>query len=216
MDLILSDVEIRVLGSLLEKNYTTPENYPLSLNSLKNACNQKSNRNPVVSYDEKFLIRGIEDLKIKKIVVQSHSGRVVKYAENLVSTLNLITQEAALLTVLFLRGPQTVGELRGRSERIHQFEDILEVEEVLENLRESGYVEKLPKQAGRKENRYCHLFSGGAPALEEVETAKESPIVQEVLSENKRIEELEKEVVEIKQQLQDLQSQFMTFKSEFE
>lgn len=216
MDLILNDVEVRVLGALLEKNYTTPEYYPLSLNSLKNACNQKSNRNPVVSFDEKTVVRGLEGLKGKKIAVQSHSGRVVKYAENFVSALNLITQEAALLTVLFLRGPQTLGELRGRSERIHLFEDIVEVEEVIENLAESGYVTKLPKQAGRKENRYAHLFSGEVQVTEEIENAQTSPIVQEVIDENERIDSLELKIADLQKQLQELQAQFLIFKSEFD
>jgi hypothetical protein len=216
MDFILNDVEVRVLGALLEKSYTTPEYYPLSLNSLQNACNQKSNRNPVVAFDEKTVVRGVEGLKGKKIAVQSDSGRVVKYAENFVSLLNLVTREAAILCLLFLRGPQTIGELRGRSERIHAFEDTTEVEEVLETLLESGYVVKLPKQPGRKENRYVHLFAGKPEVEEETGQAKAAPAVLEVLAENERIRNLEKQVVNLQKQLADLQAQFLIFKSEFE
>lgn len=212
----MNDVEVRVLGALLEKSYTTPEYYPLSLNGLTNACNQKSNRNPVVSFDEKTVVRGLEGLKSKKFAVQSNTGRVVKYAENFVAALNFITKEAALLAFLFLRGPQTIGELRGRTERIYKFHDVEEVEGVLENLAESGYVAKLPKQPGRKEARYGHLFCGEPEIQQEIYHAKVSPVVLEVQAENERIDKLETQVLELQKQLQELQSQFVVFKSEFE
>jgi hypothetical protein len=215
-DIFLNEVEVRVLGALLEKNYTTPEYYPLSLNSLINACNQKSNRHPVVSFDEQTTLRGVEGLKKKKFAVQSDSGRVVKYAENFVSSLNLITKEAALLAVLFLRGPQTLGELRGRSERIYIFQDVNEVANVLDNLAESGFVTQLPKQQGRKENRYIHMFSGEAELSENTSPEHASVHMPEMHSDRERIEKLEKQVADIQAQLEDIRAQFMLFKSEFE
>ena len=132
----LHSIEVRVLGSLLEKDLTTPEYYPLTLNALQNACNQKSSREPVVSYDETTVAQGLELLRQKQLVLKvSGAGhRVEKYAHRLGETLNLGRRELALLCVLMLRGPQTVGELRGRTERMHPFEDMEEVERVLESL----------------------------------------------------------------------------------
>jgi uncharacterized protein YceH (UPF0502 family) len=216
MDLILTDVEIRVVGCLMEKSYTTPDNYPLSLNSLTNACNQKSNRTPVVSFDDKTVVRGLEGLREKQFVVQSASSRVMKYAENFVAVRNLIDAEAALLTILFLRGPQTAGELRGRTERLYKFDDVDDVFDVLGNLEDSGYLSQLPKQPGRKEHRYAHLLSGEPVIVEENHQPPVDPLVLEVRAEDERISSLEEEVSSLRQQLDDLQSQFHKFKSEFE
>ncbi len=216
MDLVLNDVEIRVVGCLMEKSYTTPDNYPLSLNSLTNACNQKSNRTPVVSFDDKTVVRGLEGLRDKQFVVQSASSRVMKYAENFVAVRNLIDAEAAILTILFLRGPQTIGELRGRSERLYKFDDSDEVVDVVGNLEDSGYLTRLPKQPGRKEHRYAHLLSGEPILVEENHLAPVDPLVLEVRAEEDRILTLEEEVSSLRGQLDELQNQFRQFKSEFE
>jgi uncharacterized protein YceH (UPF0502 family) len=214
MDIELNDVEVRVLGCLLEKSMTTPEYYPLSLNALTAACNQKSNREPVVAFDETTVVRGLDSLRAKQLVVLSASSRVPKYAENLVKTRKLVAREASLLTVLLLRGPQTVGELRARSERAHHFADLTEVEETLSELAESGYVKKLPRQAGRKESRYAHLFAGDVEI--EAETPKPEPAAVIVRAENERIAKLEDEVERLRQKLESLQEAFETFRREFE
>src|SRR5271155_1876985 len=154
----LHPVEIRVLGALIEKDITTPEYYPLTVNSLQNACNQKSSRDPVVQFDEQTVEQALETLKNKHLVVRiSGAGhRVEKFAHRLGEKLNLGRRELALLCVLMLRGPQTVGELRGRTERMHDFADMEEVERVLEGL--ASRPEPLVAAASR--GRWVHLFSG--------------------------------------------------------
>jgi len=214
MDILLNDVEVRVLGSLMEKSMTTPEYYPLSLNALTNACNQKSNRQPVVAFDEKTVVRGLDSLKEKQLVVLSASSRVPKYAEILTNTRKLVTRETALLMVLLLRGPQTVGELRGRTERAYRFADLAEVEATLEELHESGYVTKLPRMAGRKESRYAHLLSGDVQAEEEL--PQPEPAAMEVRAENERIEALEQELQQLRNEFNELLADFQKFKREFE
>jgi uncharacterized protein YceH (UPF0502 family) len=154
----IDSAEARVLGALLEKEATTPEYYPLSLNALVNACNQKSNRQPVVNYDEQTIEDAIERLREQRFALVITGGsRVQKYAQRFSETLNLGRRECALICLL-LRGPQTVGELQGRSERIHRFSDLAEVESLLERLDE--FVVKLPRQPGQKESRYAHKLSG--------------------------------------------------------
>jgi uncharacterized protein YceH (UPF0502 family) len=214
MDIKLNDVEVRVLGCLLEKSMTTPEYYPLSLNALTAACNQKSNREPVVAYDETTVVRCLESLREKQLVVLSASSRVPKYAENFVKTRKLVAREASLLTVLLLRGPQTMGELRARSERAHHFAELSEVEETLSELAESGYVKKLPRQAGRKESRYVHLFAGDVEIV--AESPKPEPAAVIVRAENERIAKLEEEMKQLRQDLADLQEAFETFRREFD
>src|SRR5438445_3715153 len=156
---ILHPVEVRVLGALLEKDITTPEYYPLTLNSLQNACNQKSSRDPIVSYDEDTIVQALDLLRNKQLVLRiSGAGhRVEKYAHRLGEKLNLGRRELALLCVLMLRGPQTVGELRGRTERMHDFADMDEVERLLETLA-AREPDPLVAPAGR--GRWVQLFSG--------------------------------------------------------
>ncbi len=214
MDIELNDVETRVLGCLLEKSMTTPDYYPLTLNSLLTACNQKSNRLPVVSFDEATVARGLASLKDKRLVVQGDSCRVPKYAEILVSSRNLLAQEAAVLMVLMLRGPQTLGELRGRSERAFQFSDLSEVEERVNEMIESGYVQKLPRMPGRKEHRYAHLLAG-EPQLE-TPAAVVEPVMREIKVENDKIAFLMSEVERLRAELQHLREDFSRFKGEFE
>lgn len=214
MDILLTDIEVRVLGSLMEKSMTTPEYYPLSLNALTNACNQKSNREPVVSYDETTVYRALDNLREKQLVVLSTSSRVPKYAEVFVATRKLVKREAALLLVLLLRGPQTVGELRGRTERVHSFEDLGEVAATLDELAESGYVTKLPRMAGRKESRYAHLLSGDVEI--EAETPKPERAAILVRRENEKIAALEEELQNLRENFNALQAAFEKFRKEFE
>lgn len=214
MDFIVSDIEARVLGSLLEKEMTTPDYYPLSLAALTAACNQKSNRDPIVDFDETTVVRAILSLKEKRLVVQSDLSRVPKYAETLVGRYNLLGREAAILTVLLLRGPQTVGELRSRTERAHSFADIEAVEVALSEMIETGYVMKLPRQTGRKESRYAHLLAG-EPVQDEVVVRPEAATLV-VRGENERIEALSEEVDRLRAELTQLRAGFEDFKRQFE
>ena len=214
MDILLNDVEIRVLGSLMEKSMTTPEYYPLSLNGLTNACNQKSNRQPVVAFDEKTVVRALDSLREKQLAVLSASSRVPKYAEIFTNTRKLVNRETALLMVLLLRGPQTVGELRGRTERAYKFADLAEVEATLEELSDSGYVTKLPRLAGRKEPRYTHLFGGEVPVEEELPQLESAAL--EVRAENERIAALEQELQKLRSDFDELRDDLQKFKREFE
>jgi len=216
MDILLNDIETRVLGALIEKEVTTPEYYPLSLNGLTAACNQKSNRSPVVSFDEQTVVRAIDSLKEKRLAVQGNMGRVPKYAQNFTRTHNLIAPEIAILCVLLLRGPQTIGELRGRTERLHSFAGLEAVEESLNSLTELGYVVRLPRQPGRKEHRYAHLLAGEPDRSEAaVETPPEKATLV-VRAENERLLALEQEVAELKAEIAGLQTSFEKFKDQFE
>lgn len=215
MDIRLNDVEVRVLGCLLEKSMTTPDNYPLSLNALTNACNQKSNREPVVAFDEETVVRALVSLKEKRLVVQGDSSRVPKYSEIFVSAHNLISKEAAVLMVLMVRGPQTLGEIRSRTERAFAFATTEEVEDVLADLAELGFVVKLPRQPGRKESRYTHLFAG-EPEIVEESYARPEPATLVVQAENEKIATLVSEIQELRNELADLKDDFKRFRSEFE
>jgi uncharacterized protein len=168
MDLELDAAETRVLGSLLEKESATPEYYPLSLNALVNACNQKSNRDPVVAYDNETVEDALEHLRAKGLALRiSGESRVPKHAQRFTEKFNLGRREAAVICVLLLRGPQTVGELRGRTERLYNFDDLDAVEGTLHRLAEMGMVKQLPRQPGFKESRYAHLLSGDVETTEE-------------------------------------------------
>jgi uncharacterized protein len=175
MDVLLEAVEVRVLGSLIEKEITTPEYYPMTMNALLNACNQKSNRDPVVAWDEETVAEAIDSLRGKKLVATLTGGgnRVPKYSQRLVETFNLGRREVAVLCELMLRGPETLGELRDRASRMHSFEDTAEVERVLMRLREhdsGALVIMLPRLPGQKEARWMHLLAG-EPDVEAVHTS---------------------------------------------
>jgi uncharacterized protein YceH (UPF0502 family) len=220
MDIQLSDIEVRILGCLFEKGTTTPDYYPLTLNALVNACNQKSNRNPVVAYEETSVVRGLESLQEKGLSekIYKTDSRVPKYQHLFIKKFNLSLPEAAVLCVLMLRGPQTAGEIRGRTERLYKYSGLKEVEEVLTGLmnREQPMVIKLPRQAGRKESRYMHLLSG-EPEITETETPlPEEAATQRVRAENERIATLEKEVAVLRSELDNLKQEFKKLKSEFE
>lgn len=207
---ILSEEEVRIIGSLIEKEFTTPEYYPLTVNALTNACNQKSSRNPVVSYDEILIEITIQKLRDKSLVakVTGPDLRVPKFRQQFSQFYNLTKQQIAIICVLFLRGAQTVGEIRSRSYRIYEFKDLAETEEAIESLMkiENGpFVVKLPKESGR-ENRYSHLFCG-EPQI--IEIPKEPNM-------NERVALLEKEVEKMKNTLAELSTQFEEFRKSFE
>ncbi|MDP8218332.1 MAG: YceH family protein, partial [Candidatus Theseobacter exili] len=165
MNLVLTQKEARILGSLIEKEITTPNNYPLTLNSLTLACNQKSNRNPVMQLDEKAVIRSVLDLRQKKLVWEKYpaGSRTPKYAHSILDVFEFSPHELGIICVLLLRGPQTAGEMRTNTSRLCSFNDLSEIASVMERLaeREDGpYIMQLPRQPGRRENRYAHLMCG--------------------------------------------------------
>lgn len=215
MEIVLDAIEVRVLGSLMEKELATPEYYPLSLNALVNACNQKTNRAPVFSLDEKSVAGALLTLKDKHLVFQSDASRVPKYWHNFTKQNNLIRREEALLCMLLLRGPQTAGELRSRTERLCSFESLEEVGQYLENLTTIGFVVRLPLQPGRKEPRFAHLLAGEPENIEQV-SARQEPIMMTVTAESERLAELEKSVAHLKEEIAMLKSEFLAFRQEFE
>lgn len=215
MDVTLNATELRVLGSLVEKELTTPEYYPLSLNALVNACNQKSNREPVLTLDESEVTRALDSLRFKQYaIVSAGGGRVAKYRHGLVEKFRFTPAELAVLCELMVRGPQTVGELRGRGERMHSFADLGEVESVLGELMERTppLVVKLPLQPGRKEPRYCQLFSG-EPDLAELAAQGET---RGGSAESEKISRLELELSELREEVAALRQTVADFKKSFE
>lgn len=212
MDWQLDASEARVLGSLLEKEIVTPDYYPLSLNALVNACNQKSNRDPVVSYDEDTVERALAGLRAKGLAVRITGGdsRVPKHGQRFTEALNLGRRETALLCVLMLRGAQTVGELRGRSERMYTFEDLEGVESTLNSLAEQGMVKKLPRQAGSREPRYAHLLSADEGVTEEgtPEAAPVAAAASRGPTPEERIATLERDLVELRREFDEFRMRF--------
>ena len=167
MDLLLSDHEVRVLGALIEKEITTPDYYPLSLNALTNACNQKSNRNPVMALDEGAVREALDSLSRKWLAgpASTAESRVTKFGHRVQEVFNFDRRQTALLCELMLRGPQTLGELRTHAERLYRFDDLETLEATLQKLaeREPPLVKKLPRLPGTKEPRYAHLLAGDNP-----------------------------------------------------
>jgi uncharacterized protein YceH (UPF0502 family) len=201
--MMLDDAEVRVLGSLIEKEITTPDYYPLSLNALVAACNQSSNRNPVVHFDEDTVSRAADGLREKKLVylVDRGESRVNKYRHVIYEAMNLGRPAVAVICVLMLRGPQTVGEIRTRSNRLYDFSSLEEVDTTLNSFiaSEPPLVTRLPRQAGQKEVRYAHLLSG------EVRHTEHEPEPEVELD---RIGKLEKEVEDLKKQFEQFRKQF--------
>src|SRR5579863_6596375 len=192
MDNPLSPVELRVLGTLIEKESTTPEYYPMTLNSLVAACNQKTNRWPVSEYTEGDVVAGIDGLKARgHAAAITGGGRVTKFAERFTEKLNVGRRETAILCVLLLRGPQTVGEIKGRTERMYAFADLDETETVLQKMMDT-FVQKLPHAPGTKEPRYAHTLGGP------VEIAA-APVVQ-----SDRLSTLEAEVSRLREEVAEL------------
>jgi uncharacterized protein YceH (UPF0502 family) len=204
MDWQLDASEARVLGALMEKEITTPDYYPLSTNALVNACNQKSNREPVVSYDDDTVEEALNNLREKGLAMRvTGDGRVAKHEQRFTEKFNLGRREAALLCVLMLRGPQTPGELRGRSERLYTFDDLEAVESTLTRLSEIGYVKKLPRRAGFKEQRWAQLLAGD---VEEVGEESAAPAVSERAGD--RFAKLEADLAALRQEFDDFRRRF--------
>jgi uncharacterized protein YceH (UPF0502 family) len=215
MNYSLSDVEARVLGSLVEKEITTPEYYPLSLNALLNACNQKSNREPVMTLDEdavRSAIRSLNDQGLTRYA--STDSRVGKYEHRLNETFNFHRHEIALLCVLLLRGPQTPGELRTRTERMYAFEDLESLHNALNLLakREPPLVKVLPRHPGTKESRYIHLLSPTPQLSFEQDAQSNAP----AMPRHDKIAIMEGEIAELKAQVAALKEQFAQFRKQFE
>ena len=214
----LSDIEVRVLGSLVEKQVTTPEYYPLTLNALTLACNQKNNRSPVTSYDETAVANALETLREKNLayVFYGSTSRVPKYKHVITEVMHLSAAELAIMCVLMLRGPQTPGELATRGFRLHEFSGLEEVDATLNALisREPDpLVMRLPRQAGQKETRYAHLLSGKVSV--EVERQDSGP-VRGRSRDSDRVAALEAEVETLKAEVGMLKTQFESFKKQFE
>jgi uncharacterized protein YceH (UPF0502 family) len=216
----LTEVEARVLGALIEKEVTTPEYYPLSLNALMNACNQKSNRDPLMHLDEEAVrtaLRGLSD----QFLARSAGGdsRVAKYEHRLGETFNFDRKETAILCELLLRGPQTPGELRSRAERMHPFEDLSEVQTTLQRLmrREPPLVKLLARQAGMKEARFAHLLRGDVAGIRaEAKDVGRAPVVATRDHETVETGKLEAEVAALREEVQALKEQFAEFRKQFE
>ena len=204
---ILHSVEVRVLGALLEKDMATPEYYPLTVNSLQNACNQKSSREPVVNYDEETVAQALELLKTKQLAMRiSGAGhRVEKWGHRLGEKMNLGRRELALLTVLMLRGPQTLGELRGRTERMHDFTDLDEVERVLDTL---AHHEPEPLVAPAGRGRWVHLLGGPVETAAEPESHAMPASHPSRGGLEARVEALEQELAQLKRQFEEFQRKF--------
>ena len=211
--IVLKQAEMRVLGSLIEKDATTPDYYPLSLNALVNACNQKSNRDPVLNLGENEVRDALESLHEKRLAgpASGAESRVTKYEHRVYETLKLSRPEVAILCELLLRGPQTPGELRGRAERLHRFENIEDVLSTLRRLmdREPPLSAVLPRQPGTKEARYAHLLAGEVPSgiAESAATAQSAVTDADRLSTlERRVEELSEEVERLNRTVTELQN----------
>ncbi|MGB9204548.1 MAG: YceH family protein [Terriglobales bacterium] len=218
MEIKLTETEVRVLGALIEKDITTPEYYPLSLNALVNACNQKSNRDPVMQLDEGAVRDALEGLQEQRLAgpARGADSRVTKYEQRLQEVFNFTRPEIAVLCVLLLRGPQTPGELRGRAERMHRFEALDDVQSALQKLmqREPPLAKVLPRRPGTKESRYAHLLAGDvveadAPAQSGTAVARDS-------GDAERIARLEEEVAQLRKELHDVKDQLERFRKQFE
>ena len=218
VELLLTDVEVRVLGSLVEKEATTPDYYPLSLNALVNACNQKSNRDPFMTLDENTVRDALASLQKKRLAgpVNSADSRVTKSEHRMQEVFNFSRGENAVLCVLLLRGPQTPGELRGRTERMHRFNDLDEVQFALQRLmqREPPLAKVLPRQPGTKESRYVHLLAGAVEGITGFVPTHAAP--SESVSNSERVERLEENVALLQREVEDLKQQFANFRKQFD
>ncbi len=205
---ILALLETRVLGVLIEKQHTVPDTYPLTLNALVSGCNQKASRDPVIDASEHEVQATVDRLKGLSLVIESSGGRVMRYAHNVGKVLNIPPQSVALVAALFLRGPQTAGELRINSERLHKFGDIPAVEGFLRELAErpeGALVRELPRQPGSRETRWAHLVSGepaiATPAARDDVGATEALSVSEVAAMKAQIGQLQSEIGALKETL---------------
>jgi uncharacterized protein YceH (UPF0502 family) len=215
VNIVLNPAEARVLGALVEKDITTPDYYPLSLNALINACNQKNNREPVTNFDEETVRLALRNLSDQRLAgpAGGADGRVTKYEHRLQEVFNFTRPETAILCVLLLRGPQTPGELRGRTERMHRFEDLDEVLSGLQQLmrREPPLAKALGRRPGTKEIRYAHLLSGDVEAWEppaESASTSGSADAERIIQLEEQVAALRNEIAELKQQMADFRKQF--------
>ena len=212
----LSEIETRVIGCLVEKHLTTPEYYPLTLNALVAACNQKTNRDPVVNYDDQTVEQALDSLRDKNLVYVFYvsSSRVPKYKHMLPSVYELDERETAVVSVLMLRGAQTIGELNQRTNRLYEFSGLNEINETLEGLmkRDEPLVIKLERQTGQKEARFAHLLSGKI----DVEAMSNMREVSGGQTRNDRIAELEREIENLRSEFNLLREEFGEFKKQFE
>jgi hypothetical protein len=222
MQLTLTPVEARVLGALIEKEITTPEYYPISLNALTNACNQKSNRDPVLHLEDGEVRKALNHLEYQSLVRSVGDSRVTKFEHRLQDAFNFYRPEIAVICELLLRGPQTPGELRTRASRMHAFEDLESVLSALQRLakREPPLVTTLPRQSGTKETRYAHLLGQSLPAApveqEHAVAHGRHPAPPREPQSGNRLETLQAEVAELREQMSDLQKQFAAFRKQFE
>ncbi|MGB7762326.1 MAG: YceH family protein [Bryobacteraceae bacterium] len=208
MDWQLDAAEVRVLGALLEKEIATPEYYPLSLNALLNACNQKTNREPVAMYDESTVEAALEGLRAKGLATRltGRDIRVPKHAQRFTEQFNLGRREAALICLLLVRGPQTVGELRGRSDRLYQFDDLEAVETTLHHLSELGFVVRLTRYAGSREPRWAQLLAGQPEAGAEEGQIVSVPAAQAPALD--RIAALERDLADLRREFDEFRRSF--------
>lgn len=218
MEIKLTETEVRVLGSLIEKDITTPEYYPLSLNALMNACNQKSNRDPVMQLDEDAVRDALEGLQQQRMAgpARGADSRVTKYEQRLQEVFNFTRAETAVLCGLLLRGPQTPGELRGRTERLHHFEALDDVQSALQKLmqRDPPLAKVLPRQPGTKESRYAHLLAGDV--VEAEAPAHIGAAAERGSADGERIARLEEEVAELRREVGEVKDQLERFRRQFE
>jgi hypothetical protein len=218
MELSLTETEVRVLGSLIEKDITTPEYYPLSLNALVNACNQKSNRDPVMQLDETAVRDALSGLQERRMAgpAGGADSRVTKYEHRLQEVFNFTRAEIAVLCVLLLRGPQTPGELRGRAERMHRFEVLDDVQSALQKLmqRDPSLVKVLPRQPGTKESRWVHLLAGDVVVPESAHAAEMTS--DRTSGDGERVARLEEEVAALRREVGELKEQLERFRRQFE
>lgn len=221
MQVQLTEIEARVLGSLIEKDITTPDYYPLSLNALVNACNQKNNREPVMTLDENAVREALSTLQEKRLAgpASGADSRVTKYEHRLQEAYNFDRREIAIICVLLLRGPQTPGELRGRTDRMYHFDALEDVVSTLDRLahRDPPLTAALPRLPGTKETRYMHLFSGDAPAVA-LGSVERAPTPTNAISTSTvdRISALEAEVQSLRAELTEVQQQLAAFRKQFE
>jgi uncharacterized protein YceH (UPF0502 family) len=222
MSIILNEFEARVLGALIEKEITTADYYPISLNALVNACNQKSNRDPLMNLDEGSVSEALRSLNQKELAgpADTFDSRVAKYEHRMQEAFNFTRSETAILCELLLRGPQTPGELRSRAERMHHFDDLSQVQSALQLLmkRDPPLAVVLPRQPGTKEARYAHLLSGD---VKQAETVSPGPVAtltggSNSLTNTERIALLESEVSELKQEIAELKAQLANFRKRFD
>jgi uncharacterized protein len=217
MEIKLTENEVRVLGALIEKDITTPEYYPLSLNALINACNQKSNRDPVMQLDEDAVRGALDGLQEQRMAgpARGADSRVTKYEQRLQEVFNFTRPEIAVLCVLLLRGPQTPGELRGRTERMHRFEALEDVQSALQKLmqREPPLAKVLARQPGTKESRYAHLLGGD---VVEVEMAVVGAADGRNSQDAERIARLEEDVADLRREVAGVKDQLERFRKQFD